>query len=71
MANAGIRAVTGEKEGMPSIPALTEAVGHTAFPAVTVGRSKGVLPRTTAIAENIRGINIIRTDMETIQAKPY
>jgi hypothetical protein len=71
MATAGIRAVTGEKEGMPSIPALTEAIGRTAIPAVTGGKSKEVLPRTTVMAENIRGINIIRTDMEAIQAKPY
>jgi hypothetical protein len=71
MATAGIRAVTGEKEGIPSIPALTEAIGRTANLAVTGGRSKGALPRTIAMAENIRGINIIRTDMEAIQAKPY
>jgi hypothetical protein len=69
MATAGVRAVTGEKEGIPIIPALTEAIGRTAIPAVTGGRSKGVLPRTADMPENIKGINIIRTNMETIQAE--
>jgi hypothetical protein len=47
------------------------SVRRTAISAVTSGWSRGVLPRTTVMAEKIKGINIIRTNMEAIQAKPY